>query len=183
MKSSISPTKAFLGRLGRGWRIGGPGTPPEPGPGSPPAQDSPPPAAGKSASLEALSPAYQTEGSDPLDEELCALPLAFGPADLETLAEARTGVLEAVSEKLSAHVLANYDRFVGGVEGVTRVEVDVQAAYSAARMARERLALALAALGATIRIAEDTRRKGSLAALLQTAGRLQQVAGLLAAVR
>uniref|UniRef100_A0A1D1ZMS1 Coiled-coil domain-containing protein 132 n=1 Tax=Auxenochlorella protothecoides TaxID=3075 RepID=A0A1D1ZMS1_AUXPR len=183
MTSSISPTKAFLGRLGRGWRIGGPGTPPEPGPGSPPAQDSPPPAAGKSASLEALSPAYQTEGSDPLDEELCALPLAFGPADLETLAEARTGVLEAVSEKLSAHVLANYDRFVGGVEGVTRVEVDVQAAYSAARMARERLALALAALGATIRIAEDTRRKGSLAALLQTAGRLQQVAGLLAAVR
>ncbi len=48
-----------------------------------------------------------------------------------------------VSEKLSQHVLANYGKFVQGVEEVARVELDLQAAHTTTKLARERLALAL----------------------------------------
>lgn len=51
--------------------------------------------------------------------------------------------MQVVSEKLSQHVLANYGKFVEGVEEVVRVEHDLQAAHTTTKLARERLALAL----------------------------------------
>lgn len=50
---------------------------------------------------------------------------------------------QVVSEKLSQHVLANYSKFVEGVEEVVCVERDLQAAHTTTKLARERLALAL----------------------------------------
>lgn len=82
-------------------------------------------------------------GFDALDHELRALPLDFGPVALEAVAEERTGVLEVVSERLSRHVVVNYDKFVAGVAEVAAVEADVSAAHVTAKMARERLAVAL----------------------------------------
>ena len=56
-------------------------------------------------------------------------------------------MLQVVSEKLSHHVIQNYDKFVAGVEEVTGVEVDLAAAHVTTKVARERLALALREVG------------------------------------
>lgn len=52
-----------------------------------------------------------------------------------------------MSEKLSAHVIHNYDKFVAGVNEVTRVEAEVQAAHVTAKRSREALALAQREVG------------------------------------
>ena len=44
--------------------------------------------------------------------------------------EDRANVLEIVSERLSKHVLANYDTFVRGINEAASVEADLQATYS-----------------------------------------------------
>ena len=50
--------------------------------------------------------------------------------------------MQVVCELLSQHVLANYSKFVGGIDGVSAVEQDLQHAHAAVRAARGTLALA-----------------------------------------
>ena len=45
---------------------------------------------------------------------------------LDAVVEERATVLETVSERLSTHVLANYDTFVRGVNEAASVETDLQ---------------------------------------------------------
>lgn len=47
-------------------------------------------------------------------------------SDLDGIAEERANVLEIVSERLSKHVLANYDMFVEGINEAASVEADLQ---------------------------------------------------------
>ncbi|KAK2075778.1 hypothetical protein QBZ16_001519 [Prototheca wickerhamii] len=146
MTSPLSPQKRLLGRLGVPW-LGRPSSPGREGqgPSGSPGADAPPaspPSAVKrkltaGEGLDSVSSAYQEDGADTLDLELRALPLSFTPAEVESVADARTAVLEAVSERLSEHVLRNYHRFVDGVRGVTAVQGDVEAAHTAARLSRE----------------------------------------------
>ena len=58
---------------------------------------------------------------------------------------------QVVSEKLSQHVLANYDRFVAGVEEVGQVERSLVETHATTKHARERLALALREVGGGLR--------------------------------
>ena len=55
-----------------------------------------------------------------------------------------------VSEKLSQHVIDNYDKFVAGVDEVTQVEAHLQAAHVTAKCARGALALALREVGVCV---------------------------------
>lgn len=48
------------------------------------------------------------------------------PSDLDGVVEERANVLEIVSERLSKHVLANYDVFVRGIKEAASVEDDLQ---------------------------------------------------------
>ena len=48
-------------------------------------------------------------------------------SDLDGVVEDRANVLEVVSERLSKHVLANYDVFVRGINEAASVENDLQA--------------------------------------------------------
>ena len=48
-------------------------------------------------------------------------------SDLDSVVEERANVLEVVSERLSKHVLANYDVFVRGINEAASVENDLQA--------------------------------------------------------
>jgi hypothetical protein len=59
-------------------------------------------------------------------------------------------LLQVVSEKLSHHVIQNYDKFVAGVDEVMGVEADLAAAHVTTKRARERLALALCEVGADL---------------------------------
>jgi len=47
-------------------------------------------------------------------------------SDLDGIVEDRANVLEIVSERLSKHVLANYDTFVRGINEAASVEADLQ---------------------------------------------------------
>lgn len=47
-------------------------------------------------------------------------------SDLDSVVEERANVLEVVSERLSKHVLANYDVFVRGINEAASVENDLQ---------------------------------------------------------
>ncbi len=47
-------------------------------------------------------------------------------SDLDGIVEDRANVLEVVSERLSKHVLANYDTFVRGINEAASVEADLQ---------------------------------------------------------
>ncbi|KAL4422269.1 hypothetical protein ABPG75_008466 [Micractinium tetrahymenae] len=137
------------------------------------------------AALRDLAPGYfdPPEQFDALEHELRQLPVAFEAAHLEAVAEERTGVLEVVSERLSQHVLANYGKFVEGVEEVGRVESDLQAAHTTTKLARERLALALREVSTNLKIAKDTRRKQGLSALLEVLLKLQQANNLQRALK
>ena len=48
-------------------------------------------------------------------------------SELDSIVEERANVLEVVSERLSKHVLANYDVFVLGINEAASVENDLQA--------------------------------------------------------
>ena len=58
--------------------------------------------------------------------------------------------MQVVSEKLSQHVIDNYDKFVAGVDEVTQVEAHLQAAHVTAKCARGALALALREVGVCV---------------------------------
>ena len=47
-------------------------------------------------------------------------------SDLDCIVEERANVLEIVSERLSKHVLANYDVFVEGINEAASVEADLE---------------------------------------------------------
>lgn len=79
--------------------------------------------------LRSLPASYFHVDFDALNHELKQLPANFEAASLESVVEERTTVLEVVSEKLSRHVMQNYDKFVEGVNEVTYVEEDLQVSH------------------------------------------------------
>ncbi|KAI7841037.1 hypothetical protein COHA_005265 [Chlorella ohadii] len=134
------------------------------------------------AVLRELAPGYFDPPSefDALEHELRQLPVDFTQEQLESVAEDRTAVLEVVSEKLSAHVIANYEQFVAGVD---EVEAQLQVAHLSAKRAREALALAQREVAGNLRIAKDTRRKQGLSALLEVLLKLQSANNLQRALK
>ena len=70
----------------------------------------------------------------------------------------RAILLQVVSEKLSQHVIKNYDKFVAGVNEVSQVEHDLHAAHITTKQAREALALALREVGAGCAAGPQARR-------------------------
>ncbi|KAK9823710.1 hypothetical protein WJX72_004829 [[Myrmecia] bisecta] len=137
----------------------------------------------KEDALAALSEHYYDEQFDPVLHELQKLPAMFTDEMLDEVVEARASVLETVSEKLSKHVLANYDAFVRGVNEVASVEKDLQRAHEIAKTGRGQLALASAEVGANMKIAQRTQRKQGLLAMLEVLGKLQQASQLQAALK
>eukprot|EP00884_Botryococcus_braunii_P000884 jgi/Botrbrau1/10797/Bobra.0064s0003.1 len=116
----------------------------------------------KEALLAGLPPEYYEAEHDPVLGELQKLPPRFDPATLDQVVEERAAVLEVVSEKLSAHVLQNYAKFVSGVNEVVCVERDLQAAHAICRQSRAQLGGALAEVRADISIARRQRVKQGL---------------------
>ena len=86
-------------------------------------------------------------------------------------------------ELLSQHVLAHYSKFVGGIDGVSAVEQDVQHAHATVQAARATLALAQAEVAGSIAVARQSARKQRLLDLLQPLLKLQQAHNLHASLK
>ncbi|KAL0023872.1 hypothetical protein WJX79_002364 [Trebouxia sp. C0005] len=137
----------------------------------------------KEAVLQGLEAKYYQQDFEPLLHELQHLPLDFSNQALEDTAEARTGVLEVVSELLSRHVLLNYDKFVEGITEIGLVEDDLQAAYAGTKAARELLALVKTDVQINIKVAKQTKRKHAYVRLLEVLLKLQQTYSLHTALK
>ena len=75
--------------------------------------------------MQALPPQYFEAEYEPVLAELRAMPPNFREAELDAVVEERATVLEVVTERLSKHVLANYDMFLQGVNEAASVEEDL----------------------------------------------------------
>eukprot|EP00891_Asterochloris_glomerata_P005698 jgi/Astpho2/5698/fgenesh1_pg.00079_%23_105_t len=131
------------------------------------------------------SPRIKAQGPsfDPMLHELQCLPMSFDGNILEEVAEARTGVLEVVSEMLSRHVLRNYDKFVAGVNEISAIEGELQAAWQGAKDARAQLGKVAADAQVNIQVARQTRRKHAFTAIMELLNKLHQAAQLRTSLR
>jgi len=124
--------------------------------------------------LNTLDDVYFQKNGDCLEFELAGLPVAVTTADLEAVAEDRTVALEAVSEKLSHHILRNYDAFAAGVDEVIGTEELLEAAALKSKISRERLSVAATEVQRGIGVWRNTQRKGGLTELLDILIRLRR---------
>ena len=81
---------------------------------------------------------------------------------------------QAVTERLASHVLANYDKFVNGINKVGTIESDLQAALAATKVSRQQLASAASQVDTNMLIGRQTRCKQALTHMLDLLLRLQQ---------
>lgn len=137
----------------------------------------------KEAILNVLPDSYFDPDFDALDHELSQAPLDVSAQALEAMAEERTTALEAVSEKLSHHIMRNYDAFAAGVQSVIAVEELVGSAKLRARISRERLAAASVDVQRGISVWQNTQRKRALSSLLEPLLNLRRAQELLTALR
>ena len=124
--------------------------------------------------LNHLSDVYFDPNGDPLAQELASLPVSFSTQDLEAAAETNTTALEAVSEKLSAHILRNYDAFAAGVDEVIGTEELLEAASLQAKVSREQLAVAGTEVQHAIGVWKNTQRKRTLTELMDVCMKMKR---------
>ncbi|KAL4522781.1 hypothetical protein Ndes2526A_g00871 [Nannochloris sp. 'desiccata'] len=124
--------------------------------------------------LNTLADVYFQKDGDCLDFELACLPLAVTATELEAAAEDRTVALEAVSEKLSHHILRNYDAFAAGVDEVIGTVELLEAAALKSKISREGLSVAAAEVQRGIGVWRNTQRKRGLTELLDILLRLRR---------
>jgi hypothetical protein len=124
--------------------------------------------------LNTLSDVYFQKNGDCLDFELAGLPVAVTATELEAAAEDRTVALEAVSEKLSHHILRNYDAFAAGVQQVIGTEELLESAALQSKISRERLSVAAAEVQRGIGVWRNTQRKRGLTEVLDILLRLRR---------
>ncbi|KAK9817254.1 hypothetical protein WJX72_011915 [[Myrmecia] bisecta] len=132
----------------------------------------------KEAILQGLDAQYYQGDFDSLLHELQQLPVTVDETALEAVCEARTSVLEVVSELLSVHVLQHYDKFVEGINQISTIEEELQQAHIVTKTARSDLAMTLHDVQCNIRVAHQTRRKQAYISLLDVLLKLQQANNL-----
>ena len=128
--------------------------------------------------LNSLPDVYFDPAGDPLAHELSSLPVAVSASELEIVAEDRTTALEAVSEKLSNHILQNYGAFAAGVDEVIGTEEVLEAAALRAKVSRERLAAAASEVQRGIGVWRSTQHKRGMTEVLDLLVRLRRAAEL-----
>lgn len=128
--------------------------------------------------LNSLPDVYFDPAGDPLGYELSSVPVAVSATELEEVAEDRTTALEAVSEKLSNHILQNYGAFAAGVDEVIGTEESLVAAALRAKVSRERLAAAAAEVQRGIGVWRSTQHKHGMTEVLDLLVRLRRAAEL-----
>lgn len=128
--------------------------------------------------LSKLPEEYMQDQFDPVLFELQQLPTSFDEQMLDTIVDSRASVLEVVGEKLSLHVLANYEEFVRGVNEVASIEKDLQDAHATAKASRVGLGLTLQDVKANLRVAQRTKKKQGWEALLGQLTQLREASHL-----
>ena len=128
--------------------------------------------------LNSLPDVYFNHTGDSLDYELSELTLTVTALQLEEIADDRTVALEAVSEKLSSHIITNYAAFTAGVDEVIGTEEMLEVAAIKAKISRERLAVAAAEVQRGISVWRNTQRKRALTELLDVLLRVRRATEL-----
>ena len=113
-----------------------------------------------------LPDAYYDESFDPLDYELSRLSLNTGPEHLEAVAEERSTVLDAVTERFSHHISQEYDSFMRGIVDILSLERKISETVLALKISREHLAVAGAEVQRGLQIWRQTRLKQRLSELV-----------------
>ena len=129
--------------------------------------------------LNALPEKYFEEDVDAMEFELQEMGYDVSSGQLERVAEERSAVLDVIGEKLSCHILNEYDSFQKGVEDVSVIEERVEVAKLHAKVSRERLASAAAQVQKGIAVWKNAQRKKSLSLTLEILGKLQHSLKLL----
>ncbi len=79
-----------------------------------------------------------------------------------------------MTERLAGHVLANYDKFVDGINEVGSIESHLTSALAATKVARQQLGSAAHEVETNMFVGKQTRRKQALVQLLDVLLRLKE---------
>ncbi|KAK9797780.1 hypothetical protein WJX73_002420 [Symbiochloris irregularis] len=137
----------------------------------------------KESLLQGLEGVYYEEGFQPLPHELGVLGHKVTSGDLEATAEARTAVLDVLGELLSQHILANYAKFVKGIDSVSDIERELASSLETVRAGRAELAHMKQSAFMDVCIAEGALRKRRIAKVLDALLKLQATKQLSVSVR
>lgn len=137
----------------------------------------------REVATNSLPDTYYDEAFDPLDYELSRLSLNTGPEHLEAVADERSSVLDAVTERFSHHISHEYDSFMERVEDILGLERKISETVIALKISREHLAVAGAEVQRGLQIWRQTRLKQRLSELVYIASQVQRAFRLLAGLQ